>query len=91
VLHGEPQQPGSVRPVHRGPPLGAVTHVRRAETLRRRGVGDPAAELAAEAGTAVFKVAFVRWIGRTGDRTLGSFLREALTELRAVTAEASER
>src|SRR5580765_7556799 len=34
-----------------------------AETLRRRGVTEPAASLTAEAGIAVFKVAFERWIG----------------------------
>lgn len=33
-----------------------------AEALRRRGVEDPAASLAAEAGIAVFKVAFERWV-----------------------------
>ncbi|MGH4031698.1 TetR/AcrR family transcriptional regulator [Actinomycetota bacterium Odt1-20B] len=33
-----------------------------AEALRGRGVGEPAASLAAEAGVAVFKVGFERWI-----------------------------
>src|SRR5690242_77341 len=33
-----------------------------AEALRRRGVDDPAATLAAEAGITVFRVAFERWI-----------------------------
>src|ERR1700752_2522049 len=32
-----------------------------AETLRRRGVPDPAASLAADAGIAVFRIAFERW------------------------------
>ena len=35
-----------------------------ADALRRRGVTDPAASLAAEAGVAVFKVAFQRWVGQ---------------------------
>jgi len=56
-----------------------------AEALRGRGVEDPAATLAAEAGIAVFKVAFERWVGHTeGD--YAHFVREALAELRAVTA-----
>ena len=37
-----------------------------ADALRRRGVPDPAASLAAEAGVAVFKVAFQRWVGQAG-------------------------
>ena len=38
-----------------------------ADALRRRGVDDPAASLTAEAGIAVFKIAFERWID--DDRT----------------------
>ena len=38
-----------------------------ADALRRRGVPDPAASLAGEAGIAVFKIAFLRWTGQTGD------------------------
>jgi hypothetical protein len=52
------------------------------EALRARGVGDPAAILAAEAGMAVFRVAFERWVG--SDRELGLLMRESLDELRAV-------
>ena len=36
-----------------------------ADALRRRGVADPAASLAAEAGIAVFKIAFERWVDET--------------------------
>lgn len=57
-----------------------------ADALRRRGVTDPAASLAAEAGTAVFKVAFERWISGTGQRDLSQLIHESLQELRAVTA-----
>ena len=57
-----------------------------AEALRERGVTDPAASLAAEAGIAVFKIAFVRWIGDTGHPDLAQHVREALDELKAVTA-----
>ena len=40
-----------------------------ADTLRRRGVTDPAASLTAEAGIAVFKIAFERWINETNQQT----------------------
>ena len=57
-----------------------------AGTLRRRGVTDPAASLAAEAGIAVFKIAFERWISQTSQRDLPQLIRESLDELKAVTA-----
>jgi AcrR family transcriptional regulator len=57
-----------------------------AGALRRRGVGDPAATLAAETGIAVFRVAFERWISEKGDRKLSRVIRESLDELKAVTA-----
>ena len=56
-----------------------------AEALRGRGVGDPAAILTAEAGVAVFKVAFGRWVDESNDRDLPVLLTETLDELRAVT------
>ncbi|MFD7340702.1 hypothetical protein ACFV98_32645 [Streptomyces violascens] len=54
--------------------------------MRRRGVGEPAASLTAEAGVAVFKVAFGRWISESHERDLGHLIRESLDELKAVTA-----
>jgi AcrR family transcriptional regulator len=57
-----------------------------ADTLRRRGVRDPAASLAAEAGIAVFRIAFERWINETNQRDLSQLIRESLDELKAVTA-----
>ena len=48
----------------------------------------PAASLAAEAGIAVFKVAFERWVERTGRHDLPQLIAESLAELRAVTAGA---
>ena len=57
-----------------------------AGALRRRGVPDPAAGLTAEAGIAVFKIAFERWISGTGQPDLPQLIRESLGELRAVTA-----
>jgi len=57
-----------------------------ANALRRRGVSDPVASLAAEAGIAVFKIAFERWINETNRRDLPQLIRELLDELKAVTA-----
>jgi AcrR family transcriptional regulator len=57
-----------------------------ADTLRGRGVGEPAASLSAEAGIAVFKIAFERWIADAEERDLRQLMRESLHELRAVTA-----
>jgi AcrR family transcriptional regulator len=57
-----------------------------AEGLRRRGVTDPAASLAAEMGIAVFRIAFERWIGETDGRDLSQIVRESLNELKVVSA-----
>ncbi len=58
-----------------------------ADGLRGRGVEDPAASLAAEAGIAVFRVAFERWVHKGNRRDLPQLIRKSLGELRAVTAE----
>jgi AcrR family transcriptional regulator len=58
-----------------------------AEALRRRGVTDPAASLAAEAGIAVFRIAFERWITDTDRRDLSHHIRESLDELKTVIAD----
>jgi len=57
-----------------------------ADALRRRGTKDPAAALTAEAGVAVFKVAFERWVNQTNQGDLPQLIRESLDELKAVTA-----
>ncbi len=57
-----------------------------AEVLRRRGVKEPAASLTAEAGIAVFRIAFEHWVNETGQRDLPQHIRESLEELKAVTA-----
>ena len=57
-----------------------------AGALRQRGVSDPTASLTAEAGIAVFKIAFERWVNGTGQPDLPKVIRESLDELRAVTA-----
>lgn len=54
--------------------------------LGRRGVGDTAAKLTAEAGVAVFKVAFDRWVSEGRSDELARFIRESLNELKTVTA-----
>jgi len=57
-----------------------------ADALRRRGVKGPAASLTAEAGVAVFRVAFERWVNETNQPDLSRLVRESLDELKAVTA-----
>jgi hypothetical protein len=57
-----------------------------ADTLRRRGVTDPAASLTAEAGIAVFKIAFERWINETNQQDFAQLIRDTLDELKALTA-----
>jgi AcrR family transcriptional regulator len=57
-----------------------------ADALRRRGVTDPAASLSAEAGIAVFKIAFERWVSETGEADLPQLIRASLDDLKAVTA-----
>jgi AcrR family transcriptional regulator len=49
-----------------------------ADSLGRRGVGEPAAKLTAEAGIAVFKVAFERWISATGDSAINTGLADVI-------------
>jgi AcrR family transcriptional regulator len=57
-----------------------------AAALHQRGVADPTARLAAEAGIAVFRTAFARWVEDPDGPALGQVTAESLAELRAVTA-----
>ena len=57
-----------------------------ADALCARGAPRPAATLTAEAGIAVFRVAFERWVTESGKRTLQELMRESMDELKAVTA-----
>jgi AcrR family transcriptional regulator len=59
-----------------------------ADTLRRRGLTDPAASLTAELATAVFRVAFERWIDEDNDEDFPQLIRESLDQVRAVAAGA---
>ncbi|MEV4444179.1 MULTISPECIES: hypothetical protein [Streptomyces] len=53
-----------------------------ADTLRRHGVMESAASLAAEAGVAVFKVGFERWITGDEERELSRLMRNHWTNPR---------
>jgi len=58
-----------------------------ADALRRRGVGDAEAGLAAETGAAVYRVAFQRWVDAADDDVdLRDTLRESFARLRTLTA-----
>src|SRR6185312_7903943 len=57
-----------------------------ADTLRQRGVAEPTASLAAEAGIAVFKVAFQRWVDEPGDSDFPRVVSDAVADLKAVAA-----
>jgi AcrR family transcriptional regulator len=56
-----------------------------AGALSRRGVAAPIASLAAEAGIAVLRVAFERWVSEPGDRELIEVMRESFAQMRALT------
>jgi hypothetical protein len=53
---------------------------------RRRGVAESLAKLTAEAGVAVFKVAFERWIGDGRRDQLPHFIQSSLDELKEMAA-----
>jgi AcrR family transcriptional regulator len=57
-----------------------------AGALHRRGVREPTASLAAEAGITVFRIAFERWTKDTSGRDLPQHIRESFDELKTVTA-----
>jgi AcrR family transcriptional regulator len=55
-----------------------------ADALRLRGVQEPDASLVAEAGIAVFRVAFGQWIADAEERAYGEIVSEALVRLRTL-------
>ncbi|MEU1783753.1 TetR family transcriptional regulator [Streptomyces abikoensis] len=57
-----------------------------AEALRRRGVTEPAASLTAEAGIAVFKIGFERWVAEAEEREMTQVMRETLDQFKNLTA-----
>jgi AcrR family transcriptional regulator len=58
-------------------------------TLRDRGLTDPAASLLAEAGLAVFRVAFERWVAEDNEQDLPALLDDSLAELKGLVSEDS--
>ena len=57
-----------------------------AQALRERGVGEPDASLAAEAGIVVFRVAFAQWVAESERRDYGKIVRESLARLKMLAA-----
>ncbi len=57
-----------------------------AAALRRRGVPEPQAGLAAETGIAVFRVAFPRWMDEEVERPLAEVMRASLADLTTLVA-----
>lgn len=49
-------------------------------------MNDPAANLTAEAGFAVFRIAFERWVKDSGHREFVELIREGFAELRSLGA-----
>ena len=58
-----------------------------ATALRERGVPEPAATLAAESGTTVFRMAFERWLAPSSKHSLIELERELFAQLEALIAE----
>lgn len=56
------------------------------EALRRRGVSEPAATLAAECGATVFGVAFAQWIRQGEKRSFPDIAADVLAELQNLTS-----
>ena len=59
--------------------------------LDARGVSEPAASLAAEAGIAVFKIAFERWVSERNPRDFAAHIRAAVEALKVLTAEGNKQ
>ena len=59
-----------------------------ADALRKRGVTDPTASLAAELGVIAFKIAYAQWISNPHEQDLARLIRQALDQLKAMTANA---
>jgi AcrR family transcriptional regulator len=57
-----------------------------AETLRRRGLDQPAASLTAEIAMAIFRTAFERWIDDANQRDFPQLIRDSLDELKVLTS-----
>ena len=60
-----------------------------AEALHARGIGEPAATLAAESGATVFGIAFAQWIREGETRSLADIASGVLRELQNLSAVAT--
>ncbi len=61
------------------------------KALHARGVAEPAASLAAEAGIAVFKIGFERWVRERKPQDLAAHIRAAVDALRLVAADGAPK
>jgi AcrR family transcriptional regulator len=57
-----------------------------ADTLRRRGIDEPAASLTAEVAIGVFRVAFERWLDEPKERAFSDIVRESIAQLKVLTS-----
>jgi AcrR family transcriptional regulator len=73
------------RELHKLAGLAATVAV----ALRARGIGEPAATLAAESGATVFGIAFAQWIREGETRSLSDLASDVLRELRTLTGAAT--
>jgi AcrR family transcriptional regulator len=60
-----------------------------ADALHARGIGEPAATLAAESGATVFRTAFALWIREGEQRSMSDIASDVLRELFNLTAQAA--
>jgi AcrR family transcriptional regulator len=65
----------------------AVLAAAIANALRQRGVKEPTASLAAEAGIAVFRIAFESWVSQSEERSLRQVISDSFTELEHVATD----
>lgn len=64
----------------------ATLNAAMADALRRRGVSDPAASIAAESGGSAFRLGFERWVADIEGTHLSTYIRGSLDALKAVAA-----
>jgi AcrR family transcriptional regulator len=62
-----------------------------AQALRERGIGEPDASLTAEAGIAIFRVAFAQWVSKSERRSYVEIVNDALARLKSLTAIGGKR
>lgn len=53
----------------------------------KRAVAEPQASLAAEAGIAVLRVAFERWVSEPGEQDLATLMADSLQQLQRLTID----